>query len=170
MSTKSLKCLINEPLKWLLTPHGDGYALGWEGPLEYRSRAYNLFVNYLDYDRAPPRLISLHDNLSYIYAPSIESIKRALTLFFHVEGVRNGEVEVKRGWVGEGDDAEYVFEADEIKAEELALQSTQAFMSHIQWTGFVPPLPKPYENAYAMGWFPPTELVTIEDYATWASA
>lgn len=167
MSTKALHNLTTEPLIWMLTPHGDGYALGWKGAREFIERAYILFVNYYQPPKhgASPQLIDISDNLSYIYLPNEKVIRQTLTLFFHVHAVRDGDVEVKQGWIGVGDDAEYAYEADEAGAEKLAIQSAETFFNSIQRIGFIPSLPKPTGEEYALGHFVSEERFGVEDLA-----
>lgn len=177
---KSLALLLSEPIQWMLTPHGDGWALGWRGPKEYRTLAENLFLNYYQpaAKAGSPQVIDLSDDLSYIYLADPAAIKRTLSLFFHVHIVRDGEVKTTKTWESkmetedgeEVDNGDFVYWADEAEATRLAAAAADAFITSIQVVGFIPPLPKPHADAYSMGRYTREELSLVEDYASRATA
>ena len=166
-TTKACLALINEPITWMLTPHGDGYALGWKGPFEYRELSYNLFVNcHTPFNGQSPVHILLNETTSYIYLASLASIKKALITYFYVHAIRDGEVEVNKGWV----DDEYVYEPNEVQATKLATQSADHFISTIQSVGFIPSLPKPHGDIFTLGRLVGEDHSLVEDYASAATA
>lgn len=182
MSTKACLALLNEPINWLLTPHGDGFALGWKGPSEYREKAYVLFVNYheptkrkgrFSVSRPAPLLVTLSDDTSYIYLPNLETITKTLHLYFHVQAARDGDIQVTKGWKGEDTDEsplEYVFDYSVEQADKLAAQSVEVFMSAIKHINFIPSVIKPQGEVYSVGRRFREESHVVEDYATAASA
>ncbi len=169
--SKALTALINEPLIWMLTPHGEGYALGWKGPSEFRDKAYTLFTNYYAPPKrgASPQLQVVSDDLTYIYLFNPESIRLALSLYFHVQAIMDGEVAVKKGWEGsdEGDEvAEYRYEPDEITAAKIGAASADAFMLTIKQVNFIPPPPETNGAEYGIGHFAREERFGVEDLAS----
>lgn len=173
--TKACSALQNEPLVWMLCPHGDGLALGWRGSRECRERAYTLFLNYHAPVKhgASPALCEVNEDISYIYMSTLETLTSTLNLFFHVNAVRDGDVEVKQGWSGEDTNEnplEYEYGYDEIEADKLAGEATQAFLTTIKPTHFIPSLPKPHGDTYSFGQYTKEELTPIEDYASAASS
>lgn len=170
--TKACSALINEPLSWFLTPHGDGYALGWKGDSALKEAAYNLFANYYQPKGASPVLCEVND-VSYIYLPNLAALNSTLRLFFHVHAVRDKDIEVRQGWRGDDTNAsplEYMYYYDEIEADRVAALATEAFTATIKHQNFIPSLPKPHGDTYCVGRYTPEELTPIEDYASAASA
>jgi len=170
--TKACSALINEPLSWFLTPHGDGYALGWKGDPALKESSYNLFANYYQPKGASPVLCEVND-ISYIYLPNLTALNSALHLFFHVNAVRDGDVMVTQGWKGEDTDEsplEYVYSYDETEADRLATLATEAFVATIKHSNFIPSIPKPHGDIYYMGKGTREEYSPVEDYASAATA
>jgi hypothetical protein len=179
-NARCLATLLSEPIQWMITPHGEGWALGWRGPKEYRTLAENLFLNYYQPAKraASPQVIDIGDDVSYIYLTDPAAIKRTLTLFFHVHIIRDCNVNTTKTWVPkveiedgeEVDNGDFVYEADEIAAATLAAECADAFMTTIKPVGFIPSLPKPHADAYSMGRYIREELNLVEDYASRATA
>lgn len=167
MTTKACTALLNEPLIWMLTPHGDGWALGWKGPQAFRELAYNMWANLHEpHNGVSPIHITLNDSTSYVYLANLAAIKKVLTLHFYLHAIRDQEIEVTKGWV----DDEYVYEPNEEQATKLATESADAFMLTIKNVGFIPSLPKPHGDTYTLGRLNREEYTPVENYASAATA
>jgi len=171
MSTQACIALQNEPLTWMRTNHGDGYALGWKGDSSLRQKAYNLFCNF---HQPPnhgnsPQCLEVGDDISYIYLSTLAYIKPALSLYFYVNAVSGGEVPVNKKWNEESCEFDS-FDYDEEAAKQLADESADVFIKTIKHVDFIHPSPKIQGSEYGMGYFSVSQTSWVEDLASATSS
>lgn len=117
--------LIADSPDFSLCRYGRNSALGMRGTKGQIDLATNLFANY---DR-PVIARPLSHDLSYI-TTSPRRVRAAIKLYLHVNLLHSREVPSYSTW--DEETGVYTLESDDAKAEAIAAQDADAFMSHIR--------------------------------------